>query len=78
MDLVALRKERWSGMEWIGKGLRIDETQLAGLCRKDFDALSNVYKHKAAKEFLTRFERELIDHKFTIDTAQHRTSGSNS
>ena len=78
MDLVALRKERWSGMEWIEQGLRIDESHLAGLCREDFDALSDVYKHKAAREFLTRFERELIDHKLAIATDRHRLSGSNS
>lgn len=55
MDLVALRKESWSGMAWFIQGMRIEERDLASLGRKDFDKLASVYKHKAVNAFLTAF-----------------------
>jgi hypothetical protein len=65
MDVVALRKLHWSGLNWLTDGMRIDETHLLSLRRKDFAALSAVYKHKAAKEFLQSLESALL----TIKTA---------
>ncbi len=56
MDLVALRKEIWSGLDWIIHGLRIDEGELAAIVRKDFAKLRSVYKHKAVNEFLVALE----------------------
>ncbi len=56
MDLVALRKESWSNMDWLIHGMRIDEVELAALGRKDFAKLKSVYKHKAANAFLAAFE----------------------
>lgn len=56
MDLVALRKESWSGLDWLIHGLRIDEGELAGLGRRDFAKLKPVYKHKAVNGFLTALE----------------------
>jgi len=56
MDLVALRKEHWSGLGWLTTGMRIDEDQLRSLRRKDFSALRPVYKHKAANAFLHSLE----------------------
>lgn len=52
MDLVVLRKERWSGLDWLTSGMRIDESALASLRHKDFSALQPVYKHRAANEYL--------------------------
>ncbi len=57
MDLVALRKESWSGMDWLLQGMRIDESELASLRRKDFAKLTSVYKHKAANAFLLSLEK---------------------
>lgn len=56
MDLVALRKENWSGLDWITKGMRIDQTQLKSLKPSDFSALRGVYKHKAAVSFFDALE----------------------
>jgi len=52
IDLVALRKEHWAGLDWLTMGMRIDEDRLRSLRRKDFSALRPVYRHKAANEFL--------------------------
>jgi hypothetical protein len=56
MDLVALRKVEWSGLEWLTIGMRIEEDTLFGTRRKDFTALKPVYKHKAANAFLRTLE----------------------
>ena len=56
MDLVALRKVEWSGLEWLTIGMRIEEDALFGTRRKDFTALKPVYKHKAANAFLRTLE----------------------
>jgi hypothetical protein len=60
MDLVALGKDHWSGIDWLTIGMRIDEDQLLSLRRKDFFALKSVYKHKAANEFLHSLEATLL------------------
>ncbi|MCJ8159129.1 hypothetical protein [Sphingomonas sp. LaA6.9] len=60
MDLVALRKERWSGLDWLITGMRIDEDRLLSLKRKDFSALRPVYKHKAANHFLQSLEGAVL------------------
>lgn len=56
MDLVALRKVPWSGIDWVTRGMRVDETELFGLRRRDFLALRPVYKHKAVNTFLDELE----------------------
>lgn len=56
LDLIALRKEQWAGIEWLTRGMRIDEEMLFGLRRKDFAKLRPVYKHKAVKGFLASLE----------------------
>lgn len=56
MDLVALRKERWSGLAWLVQGMRIDEDSLLALKPKDFAALKAVYKHKEVGKFLAALE----------------------
>jgi len=59
MDLVALRKERWSGLAWVFEGMRIEETQLRSLHHKDFAALAQVYKHRAVIDFQVELERAI-------------------
>ncbi|HEV2594342.1 MAG TPA: hypothetical protein VGU01_03995 [Sphingomicrobium sp.] len=59
MDLVALRKVHWSGLGWVIGGLRIDESRLLQLKRKDFVALRPVYKHQATNRFLNALESSL-------------------
>jgi len=63
IDLVALRKERWSGLDWLTTGMRIDEDRLLSLRRKDFSALRPVYKHKAANDFLHSLEGAILMNK---------------
>lgn len=60
MDLVALRKECWTGIEWLTSGLRIDEDLLLSLRRKDFAVLKPVYKHKAVNTFLEALEQAVM------------------
>ncbi len=60
MDLVALRKAPWQGIGWLVDGLRIDEDRLTSLRKRDFAAMSDVYKHFAARSFLTSLESELL------------------
>ena len=61
MDLVAFRKQRWVGIEWIEQGLRIERWRLNSLSHHDFDELSGVYKHKTARDFLENLKLEVID-----------------
>jgi len=56
LDLVALRKQRWTDLDWLTKGLRIDEDQLRSLKRKEFSELKRVYKHKTVNDFLHSLE----------------------
>ncbi|SFG38994.1 Transcriptional regulator, AbiEi antitoxin, Type IV TA system [Novosphingobium sp. CF614] len=60
IDLVALRKEHWSGLDWLTIGMRIDKDRLRSLGRKDFAALRPVYKHKAANAFLHSLEDAIL------------------
>jgi hypothetical protein len=71
MDLVALRKERWSGLDWLTSGMRIDDELLFSLRRKDFAALQPVYKHKAVTAFLNALESSVM----TAKTSQGGRSG---
>ena len=56
MDLVALRKVEWSGLDWLTSGMRIDDEALLALTEKDFVAVKSVYKHKAVNAFLSGLE----------------------
>lgn len=60
MDLVALRKVRWQGMDWLVDGLRIDDARLASVRKRDFATLRQVYKHRAARAFLMALEAEIF------------------
>ncbi|CCW17626.1 hypothetical protein EBBID32_19670 [Sphingobium indicum BiD32] len=44
LDLVALRKQGWTGLDWLTHGLRIDEHHFRSLKRKNFSSLTAVYK----------------------------------
>jgi predicted transcriptional regulator of viral defense system len=57
MDLVALRKQEWAGLDWLITGMRIDQEWLWSLRRKDFRALKPVYRHRRAREFLDSLEK---------------------
>ena len=63
MDLVALRKEQWSGVEWLTHGMRIDPDRLVSLRRKDFAKLRSTYKHKAENAFLAALEYAVMARK---------------
>lgn len=60
LDLIALRKEQWTGLDWLTHGMRIDEEMLLGLRRKDFAKLKSVYKHKAVNGFLASLESAVM------------------
>jgi hypothetical protein len=66
MDLVALRKQHWSGLDWLTSGMRIEEEQILSLKQNDFSALKSVYKHKVVNEFLHKLEDAVM----TINTAE--------
>lgn len=68
MDLVALRKVEWSGLDWLTSGMRIDDEALRALTETDFAAVKSVYKHKAVNAFLS----ELEDVVLTTKRAQSR------
>jgi hypothetical protein len=63
LDLVALRKQRWQGLDWLTSGMRIDEAKLFALKRADFATLKPVYKHKAVNTFLEQLEVALMSGK---------------
>lgn len=63
LDLVALRKQPWQGLDWLTSGMRVDEAQLFALKRADFAALKPVYKHKAVNAFLGQLEDALLSRK---------------
>lgn len=56
IDLVALRKQRWTDLGWLTDSLRIDEDHLFSIKRKEFANLKAVYKHKAVNDFLQSLE----------------------
>lgn len=66
IDLVAFRKENWKGIDWIIRGMRIDEHQLLSLKRKDFSELKKVYRHKAVNVFLLELEMAVLELKSKI------------
>jgi hypothetical protein len=63
MDLVALNKIEWTGLDWLTVGMRIDEDALLKSERTDFESLKNVYKHGRAKVFLAELEEAMTEEK---------------
>jgi len=66
MDIVAYRKKDWAGISWIESGLRIERSSLLQLRRRDFQALVDVYKHKAASNFLVELEAAVFDRQSSV------------
>ncbi len=60
LDLVALRKKRWSGIEWLIHGMRLDEELLLALKPRDFATMKPVYKHKEVGKFLAALETAVM------------------
>lgn len=60
MDLVALNKAEWSGLDWLISGMRIDDDLLLALTEKDFAAVKSVYKHRAVNAFLAELEDGVV------------------
>ena len=59
MDLVCLRKIPWQGMDWLIKGMRIDEDNLRSIKQNDMETLMLVYKQKRVNDFLRSMARTL-------------------
>ena len=59
LDIVALNKIEWTGLEWLVQGMRIDEDHLHSLPEADFAEMAKVYKHKAVKQFCHEFKTAL-------------------
>ena len=60
MDIIALRKVDWSGLDWLIGGMRIDDDALLALRQEDFAAVKAVYKHKAVNAFLAELENAVV------------------
>ncbi len=59
MDLVCYKKMEWKGVEWIEKGMRIDQEYLRRVTGAEVRTLKLVYKQKRVQDFLKELEREL-------------------
>lgn len=59
MDLVALRKLEWQGLDFLHQGLRIDETSLAGATSLEIATLLDVYKGRRERDFIHSLMRAL-------------------
>lgn len=60
MDLVAQRRVKWTGPDWIEQGLRIAPEDLTAFGPADFSALKGVYKHRQTRDFLEAFEKHAL------------------
>lgn len=60
MDLVAIRKTEWQGLDWVEDGMRIELANLVTLRKSDFSSLRPVYKHKRARRFLEELETAVL------------------
>lgn len=60
MDLVALRKQEWAGLDWLTQGLRIDPDHLSRLHPREVRRLRSVYKQKRPARFLVELEAALV------------------
>ena len=59
LDLVYLRKLEWQGLDFLLRGLRIDEQSLGAVTSLDISRLQNVYKGKREQAFLEELQVEL-------------------
>lgn len=56
LDLIALRRQTWTGLDWITNGLRIDAALLQDAGRDALNDLRPVYKHKRMATFIDNLE----------------------
>ena len=59
IDLVCLRKMEWRGLDYLQKGMRIDDEYLRMVNSDELKALKSVYKQKRELKFIEQLEREL-------------------
>ena len=59
MDLVALRKLDWQGLNWLIEGMRIDAENLRSVTRSEIQSAAQVYKQKRPNEFLRSLAQDL-------------------
>lgn len=74
MDLVCLRKTPWQSLDWLTKGLRVDEDNLKSIKQNDMETLMLVYKQKRVNSFLKSLAKTL-DHPAGSDPHNIRTTG---
>jgi hypothetical protein len=56
LDLVCIKKVEWQGLDWLVKGMRIDEGELAQVTGAELRTLKQVYKHRRVKGFIGELE----------------------
>jgi len=59
LDLVCLRKEKWQGLAWLERGMRIEPEQLKSVTADQWSTLELVYKQKRVREFISGLRAEL-------------------
>ena len=67
MDIVERSKQRWTGIDYIEEGLRIEDEDFLQLRREDFAKLKNVYKRDSTNNFLQKFEIAVERRKHNIE-----------
>ena len=72
LDLVALRRQTWTGLEWITEGLRIDASLLQNEGRDALNALRPVYKHKRMATFINQLNAALHGDEASSSSASGR------
>ena len=56
LDLVCLNKLEWQGLDWLLKGMRIDEAALSQITRTQIQILKRVYKYQRINTFVSELE----------------------
>jgi hypothetical protein len=59
LDLVYLRKSEWQGLDFLTRGMRIEEQQLHSVSRLDIIRLMDVYKGRREQAFLAELQRTM-------------------
>lgn len=72
-DLAAYRKLRWAGPAQVTDGMRIDTELFDQVEKEDFWRLKNVYKHSAARDFLSGLEASFGSKTGTVATRRPPT-----
>lgn len=59
LDMVYVRKLQWQGLDYLLKGLRIDEEAIKAVSSADMTMLLNVYQGKREQIFIEKLSRSL-------------------